>query len=66
MKEWYETLKPPKMGFVPEDYQLNERFVYALHHYSLAEEFSLVIKKVMLSNIIHNKMTIGYNLYQTT
>lgn len=41
MKEWYETLKPPKMDYVPENYQLDKRFVYALKHYSLAEKFSL-------------------------
>ena len=41
MKEWYETLKPPKMEFVPENYQFDERFIYALKHYSFAEEFSL-------------------------
>lgn len=66
MKEWYKTLKPPKMDYVPENYQLDERFIYALKHYSLAEEFLLEIKKVMLSNSIHNKTTIGYSLYQTT
>lgn len=52
VKEWYETLKPPKMEFVPEIYQFDERFIYALKHYSFAEEFSLVIKKVMLPNSI--------------
>ncbi len=41
VKEWYETLKPPKMDYVPENYQLDKRFVYALKHYSLAEKFSL-------------------------
>ena len=24
VKEWYETLKPPKMEFVPENYQFDE------------------------------------------
>ena len=41
VKEWYETLKPPKMDCVPENYQLDERFIYALKHYPLAEDFSL-------------------------
>ena len=41
VKEWYETLKPPRRGCVPENYQLDERFIYALKHYPLAEEFSL-------------------------
>lgn len=41
VKEWYETLKPPKMDYVPLNYQLDKRFVYALKHYSLAEKFSL-------------------------
>ena len=29
------------MDYVPENYQLDKRFVYALKHYFLAEEFSL-------------------------
>lgn len=41
VKEWHDTLKPPKMDYAPENYQLDERFVYALQHYSFAESFSL-------------------------
>lgn len=41
MKDWYEKYKPPIMDHVPDDYQLDKRFVYALQNYSLAYAFSL-------------------------